>query len=172
MSSYALEHDVSGIADPFLQVKTLRLLRYLGKGDQKSSEIMSDILAQIATNTEGNKNAGNSILYEAVLTIMDIESESGLRVLAVNILGRFLMNRDNNIRYVALQTLAKVVSKDSQAVQRHRNTIIECLKVRRPMEFFLSSFFFPISFEFFVCFVLFCFFYRITIFRSAKELSI
>jgi AP-1 complex subunit gamma-1 len=29
---------------------------------------------------------------------MGIEATSGLRVLAINILGRFLSNRDNNIR--------------------------------------------------------------------------
>jgi hypothetical protein len=39
---------------------------------------------------------------------MGIETIGGLRVMAVNILGRFLANRDNNIRYVALNTLAKV----------------------------------------------------------------
>lgn len=69
---------------------------------------MTDILAQVAANVEGNRNAGNAILYEAVSTIMAIETIGGLRVMAVNILGRFLANRDNNIRYVALNTLAKV----------------------------------------------------------------
>ena len=58
------------------------------------------ILHQVATNTETNRNAGNAILYECVKAIMTVESESGLKVLAVNILGRFLLNRDNNIRYV------------------------------------------------------------------------
>ncbi|ODH53402.1 hypothetical protein GX48_00232 [Paracoccidioides brasiliensis] len=127
-SGYAPEHDVSGITDPFLQVKILRFLRVLGRGDVATSELINDILAQVATNTESSKNVGNSILYEAVLTILDIEADSGLRVLGVNILGKFLANRDNNIRYVALNTLIKVVAVEPNAVQRHRNTILECLR--------------------------------------------
>ncbi|GMH51372.1 hypothetical protein TrRE_jg13618, partial [Triparma retinervis] len=125
---YSPEHDVSGISDPFLQVSLLRLLRLLGAGNEEASEGMNDILAQVATNTETAKNAGNAILYECVNTIMEVESEDGLRVLAINILGRFLLNRDNNIRYVALNTLGKVVLQDSAAVQRHRTTIVDCLK--------------------------------------------
>jgi AP-1 complex subunit gamma-1 len=62
------------------------------------------------------------------LTILDIEADSGLRVLGVNILGKFLSNRDNNIRYVALNTLIKVVAVEPNAVQRHRNTILDCLR--------------------------------------------
>ncbi|KAF8751594.1 Adaptor protein complex AP-1 gamma subunit [Rhizoctonia solani] len=95
---------------PFLQIKILRLLRQIGKNDPRASEAMNDILAQ------------------TVLTVLEIEADSGLRVMAINILGKFLSNRDNNIRYVALNTLNKVVTMDTNAVQRHRNIILDCLR--------------------------------------------
>jgi AP-1 complex subunit gamma-1 len=134
------EYDIGGIADPFLQVQLLTLLRLLGTKNGKASEEMNDVLAQVATNTESSKNAGNAILYECVQTIMGIESEDGLRVLAVNILGRFLLNRDNNIRYVALNTLSRCIIEQQQsgragdsnsassALQKHRSTVVDCLK--------------------------------------------
>jgi AP-1 complex subunit gamma-1 len=98
LGGYVNEYDVVGITDPFLQTKIIHLLRLLGTGNAECSELMNDILAQVAINTEPTKNPGNAILYECVQTIMSIEAENGLRVLAVNILGRFLQNRDNNIR--------------------------------------------------------------------------
>ncbi|XVE92470.1 hypothetical protein REPUB_Repub01dG0099900 [Reevesia pubescens] len=127
-SPYSPEYDIAGITDPFLHIRLLKLLRILGQGDADASDCMNDLLAQVATKTESNKNAGNAILYECVETIMSIEDNGGLRVLAINILGRFLSNRDNNIRYVALNMLMKAITVDAQAVQRHRATILECVK--------------------------------------------
>lgn len=128
VGGYSAEYDVGGITDPYLQAKILRLLQVLGHGSPEASDAMSDVLAQVATNTESSRSAGNAILYECVRTIMAIDSIGGLRVLAVNTLGRFLSHRDNNIRYVALNTLARVVAVDAQAVQRHRATIVDCVK--------------------------------------------
>lgn len=127
-SSYDPDHDIGGVTDPFLQVYLLKLLRLVSVGDKKLSDDVDSTLAQIATNTESNKNPGNSILYECVRTIMSIEKQSSLHVLAINILGRFLVNRDNNVRYVALNALCNAVTSNTDAIQRHRNTIVECLK--------------------------------------------
>uniref|UniRef100_A0A7N8YGN8 AP-1 complex subunit gamma n=1 Tax=Mastacembelus armatus TaxID=205130 RepID=A0A7N8YGN8_9TELE len=128
ISSYSPDHDVAGVSDPFLQVRILRLLRILGRNDEAASDAMNDLLAQVATNTDSTKTVGNAVLYETVLTVLDINSESGLRVLAVNILGRFLLNNDRNIRYIAMTSLQKIVGTDHNAVQRHRGTIVDCLK--------------------------------------------
>uniref|UniRef100_UPI004038DCA9 AP-1 complex subunit gamma-like 2 n=1 Tax=Callospermophilus lateralis TaxID=76772 RepID=UPI004038DCA9 len=127
-TGYSTEHSISGVSDPFLQVQILRLLRILGRNHEESSETMNDLLAQVATNTDTSRNAGNAVLFETVLTIMDIRSAAGLRVLAVNILGRFLLNSDKNIRYVALTSLLRLVQSDHSAVQRHRPTVVECLR--------------------------------------------
>jgi len=135
------EYEVDGVADPFLQVQLLTLLRLLGAKNEKASEEMNDVLSRVAT-TDSSKNAGNAILYECVQTIMGIESDGQLRVLAINILGRFLLNRDNNIRYVALNTLARCIVEQqksgqdvagdansaSAALQKHRGTVVDCLK--------------------------------------------
>ena len=127
-SGYAPEYDIAGIKDPFLQVRIIRVLGFLGEKNADASDDMNDILAEIATNTEGSRNTANSILYECVRTIMNIEASQGLRVLGINILGRFLVNKENNIRFIALKNLYQVVNVDYNAVQRHKTTILGCLK--------------------------------------------
>mmetsp|Transcript_3456 Transcript_3456/g.5090 ORF Transcript_3456/g.5090 Transcript_3456/m.5090 type:complete len:820 (-) Transcript_3456:8-2467(-) len=127
MSRYALEHDVYGISDPFLQVKILSLLRRLGRANVKATQMMSDLLAQVSTNTEGQRAAGHCIIYELINTILNVESERGLRSLAIDHLSKFLVSKNNNLRYVSLNTLIHVVEKNPAAVYRHLNTILDCL---------------------------------------------
>jgi len=126
--SKSLDYEVGGVKDPFLQVKILELFGYIGQNNEESTDEMSDILSHIATNTDTSKNPGNSVLSKCAMTIMRIEANQGLRVLGINILGRFLTNKENNVRYVALDQLKKVVDIDYNAVQRHKSTITECLK--------------------------------------------
>jgi AP-1 complex subunit gamma-1 len=90
MSGYAPEYEIGGVKDPFLQCKILELLGRLGAGNSDASDEMSDVLAQVATNTESTKQPGISVLAECVRTIMAIEASGGLRVLGINILGKFL----------------------------------------------------------------------------------
>lgn len=127
-TSYDPGYDMNGVTDPFLQVKILETLYYFGKNNGDASEDMNDLLASISTNTDTNKNTGNAVLYELVRTIIGIESNSGLKSLASSILGKFLGHKDNNYKYVALNTLQEVAKSDLNSVQKHKNVILECLK--------------------------------------------
>ncbi|ROL55201.1 AP-1 complex subunit gamma-1 [Anabarilius grahami] len=156
-SSYSPEHNVAGISDPFLQVRILRLLRILGHNNDTASDAMNDLLAQVATNTDSSKTAGSAVLYETVLTIMDINSESGLRYEAEQERVLWELNeaagaiaqhtpheqRDfyyatvagaasafpvMSMSYISMTSLQKIVQTDHNAVQRHRGTIVDCLK--------------------------------------------
>ena len=123
------EHDVGGVTDPFLQVALLRLLRRLGAGDAAAADAMADALARVITSTDVSKNAGAAVQYEAVQTALGVASAPSLRALAINALGRFLATPDNNRRYSALSQLAAVAAgPDGGAVQRHRSTIVACLR--------------------------------------------
>lgn len=129
LSSKMSDNDVNGIADPFLQVRLLQFLRLVGIGDASAAESMNDVLAQVITNTDASKNAGCSVLYEAVRTIIAIDSEESLRALAITTMGRFLTStRDNNVRFVALGALVHVMQRNPNDVQEHHATIVDCLK--------------------------------------------
>ncbi|KAJ2088749.1 clathrin associated protein complex large subunit [Coemansia sp. S142-1] len=122
------EHDVAGISNPFLQVAILRLLRVVARGSQQAADELNDVLTLVATQTDSTKNVGTAILYECAVTALAIPSEQALRVMAINMLGKFLGNRDNNVRYVALATLSAAVITEAPSVQRHRATVIQCLR--------------------------------------------
>ncbi|CDJ68618.1 gamma-adaptin, putative [Eimeria necatrix] len=122
------EYDIAGIVDPLLQSRLLRAVALLAEGDATATAAVTDLLAHVATNTDGSKNAGNCVLYECVRAIVSLDTDQGLRVLALNILGRFLSSREQNLKYVALETLHQLLRTDSSAVTRHRDTLLECLK--------------------------------------------
>jgi AP-1 complex subunit gamma-1 len=126
--NYLPEFDVNGITDPFLQCKILEAMMYFGKGSSEVSDELVDILANVSNSTETGKNTGNAILYELVKTINGIEPNAGLKALSSTIIGKFLSSRDNNFKYIALNILQEVVKVDVHLVQKHKNTILECLK--------------------------------------------
>ena len=128
VGSYSAEFDIAGVFDPFLQVGIISFFKLMGENNEEISEELVEILASIATNMTSTKNSGCAVLYECVRTIMAIESSKSLRSFGISILGKFLAIKDNNSRYVSLQSLKQVVQHDLAAVQKHKDMIVDCLK--------------------------------------------
>ena len=127
-TSYAPEYDVNGITDPFLQVRILEVLSCFGKIAAKDEDL-ENLLTSIPSNTDTTrKNTGNSVLYELVRCIFSYDSSKSLKSLGGTILGQFLANKDNNYKYLALNTLNDIAKIDIETVQKHKNVILEFLK--------------------------------------------
>lgn len=129
LTGYMPDYDVGGVTDPFVQASLLAVLRMLVADTSVQAHVDDtiDVLTQIALNLDPGKNAAHAVLYECVKTIFAVRADQALRVLGVNLLGKFLLTKDNNTRYVALEMLFTVVDHEPLAVQRHRATIVSCL---------------------------------------------
>ena len=128
-TSYAPEYDVNGITDPFLQVRILEILGFFGRASKSENEELEALLNSIPSNTDTTrKNTGNSVLYELVRCIFSYDSSKSLKGLGGSILGQFLANKDNNYKYLALNTLNDIAKIDIDTVQKHKNVILEFLK--------------------------------------------
>ncbi|KAH3902550.1 AP-1 complex subunit gamma SCDLUD_000129 [Saccharomycodes ludwigii] len=128
-NSFEPEYDVNGVSDPFLQVALLQTLTLLFSSNLDVDVLKNDLqylLTNIATTNETN-NRGFSVQYETVKTIFILDLDPSLRVLGVNILGKFLNSKDSNNKYVALNTLLKVVPIEPETVTRHKKFIVRCL---------------------------------------------
>ncbi|KAJ2662387.1 clathrin associated protein complex large subunit [Coemansia sp. RSA 1199] len=123
----APEHSVRGINDPFMQIALMRVMRTVARGSQAAADELNDVLALVATLDDAASNVGTAMLYECAVTALAIPSDAPLRVLAINLLGKFLANSDNNARYVALATLSTAVITEAPSVQRHRDTVLQCM---------------------------------------------
>ncbi|CCH43372.1 AP-1 complex subunit gamma-1 [Wickerhamomyces ciferrii] len=129
------DYDLVNIHDPFLQIALIRTLRTFFTDDEqyqstsKYNEQLNDILTIVVSNNDFSKNAGGSVIHEAVKTIFSIQNlDPALKVLGINTLGELLSaKKENNNRYIALNTLLSVVEIEPLAVQRHRSTIVACL---------------------------------------------
>lgn len=134
-SSLSQDYDMVNIHDPFLQITLIRTLRLFFTDDEQHSytakynEELNDILISVISGNDYARNAGGAVVHEAVKTIFSIQNlDPALKVLGINTLGELLgAKRENNNRYIALNTLLSVVEIEPLAVQRHRATIVACL---------------------------------------------
>ena len=105
------------------------MLGFFGRASSKENEELEALLTSIQSTTDTTrKNTGNAVLYELVRCIFSYDSSKTLKSLGGSILGQFLNNKDNNYKYLALNTLNDIAKIDIDTVQKHKNVILEFLK--------------------------------------------
>jgi len=127
---------------PWLSVKLLKLLQCYPVPEEPAVrarliECLETILNKCQEPPKSKKvqhsNAKNAVLFEAINLIIHIDSEPNLLIRACNQLGQFLSHRETNLRYLALESMCLLANSEfsSDAVKKHRETVINALKTER-----------------------------------------
>nr|XP_023991398.1 AP-4 complex subunit epsilon-1 [Salvelinus alpinus] len=122
-----LDFNYHSVPAPWLQIQLLRILAYLGKEDQGTSEVMYDVLEESLRRAEMNHNMTYAILFECVKTIYTVHPKSQLLEKAAECIGNFVLSPKINLKYLGLKALTYVVQQDANLALPHQMTIIECL---------------------------------------------
>ncbi|XP_029807673.1 AP-4 complex subunit epsilon-1 isoform X3 [Suricata suricatta] len=136
-----VDFNYHSVPAPWLQIQLLRILGLLGKDDQRTSELMYDVLDESLRRAELNHNVtyGNictwfkiqkvqkAILFECVHTVYSIYPKSELLEKAAKCIGKFVLSPKINLKYLGLKALTYVIQQDPTLALQHQMTIIECL---------------------------------------------
>ncbi|KAL6937876.1 hypothetical protein ACO0RG_004400 [Hanseniaspora osmophila] len=141
-SNHDPEYEVQGVNDPFLQVSIIQTLRmiFMKYNDVVSPQCLVDFkyLLNKITNSGNTPSVSNgksssskkslSVKYEAIKTVLILPSvETPLKTAAINVLLKFLISRDANHKYVALNTLINGVKYLNELDAKHLRDIFSCL---------------------------------------------
>ncbi|XP_034144045.1 AP-4 complex subunit epsilon-1 [Esox lucius] len=122
-----MDFNYHSVPAPWLQIQLLRILAYLGKEDQGTSEMMYDVLEESLRRAEMNHNITYAILYECVKSIYTVYPKAELLEKAAKCIGNFVLSPKINLKYLGLKALTYVVAQDPNLALPHQMTIIECL---------------------------------------------
>ncbi|KAJ3024561.1 UNVERIFIED_CONTAM: hypothetical protein HDU68_008005, partial [Siphonaria sp. JEL0065] len=127
------------IPAPWLQVKLLRLLQYYpAPADPQVFRKLNDVLLYIVKNSNEvaknvqHNNAQNAILFEAINLCIHLDPVSDLVDQTLALLGNFIVAKETNSRYLALETMCHLAATGARncldALRVHQETIIASLK--------------------------------------------
>ncbi|KAL7616172.1 hypothetical protein Lser_V15G00331 [Lactuca serriola] len=123
------EYTYYGIPSPWLQVKTMRALQYFPTvEDPTTRRALFEVLQRILMGTDvvknvNKNNASHAVLFEALALVMHLEFDSEKEMMSqcVALLGKFIVVREPNIRYLGLVNVHEII-------KRHQAQIITSLK--------------------------------------------
>lgn len=69
-------------------------------------------------------------MFEAINLAIHLDTESSIVQSAAHLLGKFIMSKETNVRYLGLDTMAHLAarSENLEAIKRHQSTIIQSLR--------------------------------------------
>ncbi|PWZ03390.1 Adaptor protein complex AP-2 alpha subunit [Testicularia cyperi] len=136
-NDFTTEYVYYKVPIPWLQVKLLRLLQYYPASEDRAlNDTIQTVLDTIINNSQDapknvqHNNAQNAVLFEAINLAIQLDTESPVVAKAAVLLGRFILSRETNVRYLGLDTMAHLAAcvESLEPIKMHQNTIILSLR--------------------------------------------
>ncbi|GAA5836838.1 hypothetical protein JCM11251_005801 [Rhodosporidiobolus azoricus] len=134
---YSPDYVYYKIPIPWLQVKLLRLLQYYPPSDDPTlRQVLHNVLERILKNSGDQhrnvqqNNAQNAVLFEAINLAIHLDTDSVVVQQAAHLLGRFILSKETNVRYLGLDTMAHLAARSDnlEAIKKHQGTITQSLR--------------------------------------------
>lgn len=91
-----------------------------------------DSAVNMPKNTQQN-NAQNAVLFEAIKLVIHLENEEDLMVQMSTRLGKFILARETNVRYLGLEAMTTLASRGAtslEPIKKHQKSIVASLRDR------------------------------------------
>jgi AP-4 complex subunit epsilon-1 len=124
------EFDYHRMPAPWIQMKLLKILELLGKGDAKTSEHCYTIVEQALKRAdETSNNISFAIAYQCIKTIFTIYPNEKLVSQAAAGLSKFLSSTsNNNLKHMGLRLLIQAHKDHPKLLEDYQLIIVECLE--------------------------------------------
>lgn len=123
------DYDYHRLPAPWIQMKILQILAYLGKDDQSASEGMYEMLSQVLRRADDTGiNIGYAIVYQCLRTICIIYPNPHLLEQASTTISRFLSSVSPNLRCTGINGLSLIIQINQDYVANHQQVIVDCLE--------------------------------------------
>jgi len=135
-----VEYIYYNLPNPWLQVKLLRFLRHFPPPtDAALRTSLQESLKRILTHganmkgtvTNNYKNGLHAILFEAIELIISNANDDMLLGESASILGKFIVAKESNIRYLGLEAMAHLATLSAEAtnmLKEHQEIVLQALR--------------------------------------------
>lgn len=98
---------------------------------RESLQRILDTASDAPKNVQQN-NAQNAVLFEAINLAIHLDSETGLMTQIAVRLGRFIVSKETNVRYLGLEAMTHLAARSEtlEPIKKHQATIIASLRDR------------------------------------------
>ena len=123
------EYDYHRMPAPWIQMRLLEILGYLGKDDKETSKEIYEVVQMTLKRAEDLAiNIGHALVYQCIKTILTIYPNEALMENISKSIKAFFSSESNNLKYIGVNWLNSMLKIDLKYAEDHQENVVEWLE--------------------------------------------